>query len=210
MALPKTLTGVGGSVQITGGTGGADMAAGTYAKAKVGEMAIKGCLTDVLVDKFPGMNVNLRVYMDINDKNTLFYLAIFSWSLLDFEHKWMPQNVHINNMLENPEAGAVVMSQFAAWDLGWADLQKYMAAWQADYTREEQKREREVLVQMQQVQRTQQQNPMQNILVHPQDMIRNPDALGYRQWRGNPQPPLQVRGPVRETDLPKTQKTRHR
>ena len=100
--------------------------------------AIAGALTEVLADKFPGQNVNMRVYMALEDRDTLFYTAIFSWNLPDFEHQWMPQNAHLANMLDNPKAGAVVMAQFTHWDVDFTELQGYMEAWQEESTRRKQ------------------------------------------------------------------------
>lgn len=188
--------GAGGNVTLAAGTVNSSH---SLEKAMSVSSPMAEALVDVLADKFPGMNVNVRVFMDLEDRDTLFYTAIFSWSLPDFEHQFMPQDMHMKNMLASPEAGAIVMSQFAHWDLGFPELQGYHATWQKEYTRKEQEREREAAVQMQKIAQIPRNYPP-NVGMppgrypNPQDII-NPGP----HWRGD-KAREQYNGPDRSVD----------
>lgn len=181
--------GMGGNVQLAAGSGGSLQSAYTEGRAYTTGNLMGEALVDVLADKYPGMNVNVRVFMDVEDQNTLFYTSIYSWSLPDFEHEFMPSDMHLKNMLENPAAGAVVMSQFAHWDMSFAELQGYHKTWSEEHTRSEQAREREAAKQLQKIAqqpRNYPQNPGYDPSRYPNPQDINPHNMNPGpHWRGD-------------------------
>lgn len=86
-------------------------------------------LVEPLGSLFPGMHVSMRLYMDLDDPDTLFYTSIFEWSLVNFAHHWVPNDLHLKNALENPDAVGGVIAQYAKWDVSFAEVHGHIQDW---------------------------------------------------------------------------------